>query len=182
MDVLHQLQNDHDPKARLGDVQELLEMYEVLDNEALLELCQETETLLRNKRLELELAPTPELEMSVCKLEQAVRKLYLLIDMMPFIDRDRAIALYRTALDPELDHCSHIGEHVSTQLDSLGMSEDTASVWRHALGSKSDTKTAIYAIRMYETIMQEQGLRPRDVPQIITRDYRISRQRNAQFL
>lgn len=182
MDVLGQLQNDHDPKASLKDVQELLEMSEALDNEALLGVCYEAETLLRNRRLELELEPTPELEMSVCKLELTVRRLYLLIDMMPFIDRARAIALYKIALDPELGHCAHIGEHVSMQLDSLGISEDTATVWRHAFSSRSNTNTAIYAIEMYETIMKEQGLKPSDIPSAINQDYRISRRQYPQSL
>lgn len=182
LDVLHQLQDDHDPKATLEVVRELLEMSEALDNEALLGVCHEAESLLRNKSLELELAPTPELEMSVCKLEQTVRKLYLLIDLMPFIDRSRAIALYKIALDPELDHCLHVGEHVSMQLDSLGVSEDTATVWRHAFSSRNDTKTAVYAIEMYETIMREQRLRPSDIPSTITRAYRISRGKYSRSL
>ncbi|MBI3494884.1 hypothetical protein HY004_02800 [Candidatus Saccharibacteria bacterium] len=174
--VLHRLQDEHDEDAEPDLAIELVELACKLDNDTLLHLCCEAEIFIGERELESALGePDPELEAKIHRLYDALAKLYQLIDVMPSIDRDRAIKLYERGLDNELEYRFHAGSHISMCLDSIGMSEDTVAVWQVALLS-NQPKVAEYARASYKDIMYEQELMPSDVPNAINKAYRVSNQ------
>lgn len=175
MAVLHQLQDEHDEDAEPDLAIELIDLAGKLDNDTLLHLCCEAEIFISERELEDALGtPDPELKAKIHRLYDALTKLYLLMDVMPSIDRDRAIMLYERGLDNELEYRFHAGTHVSMCLDSIGMSQDTVIVWKNALLS-NQPKIAEYARESYKDIIQEQRLVPSDIPREINEAYRLSR-------
>ena len=173
--VLHQLQDEHTERVEPALAVELVELTSKLDNDTLLHLYCEAETFLNERNWERAVSETdPELQAKILRLEAPASKLCILIEVMPQIDRSRAIKLYERGLDNELEYRKRAGMNISMHLDSLGMSEETSKAWQNALLSDQPA-TAACARASYDNIMHEQGLLPSNVPRSIRRAYSLSR-------
>lgn len=175
--VLQKLQGEHDPDAPVEYAQQLIELAGTLDNDQLLGLCCEIEVSIRKNKIDQELEPNTKRLLKISNLEMTIAKLRLLVDLMPTIDRARAIDLYKRALDPELEYHFQIGGYVSKCLDSLGVGADTAPAWRNALDS-DDPEITNNAIAMFENIQQEHHLDDGDIPDIILQAYRLAQSKH----
>ena len=171
--VLQKLQDEHNPDAPVEYAQQLIELADKLDNDQLLGLCCEIEESIRKNKIDQELEPNTNRVLKIANLEMTIAKLHLLVDLMPTIDRTRAIGLYKRALDPELEYHFQIGGYISLCLDSLGVGADTAPAWRNALDSDVP-EIAKNAIVMFENIQQEHHLDNEDIPDIILQAYRLA--------
>ncbi|MEK7621411.1 MAG: hypothetical protein AAB395_03600 [Patescibacteria group bacterium] len=172
--VLQKLQGEHDPDTPVEYAQQLIELTGTLDNDQLLGLCCEIKVSIRKNKVDQELEPNAKRVLKISNLEMTIAKLHLLIDLMPTIDRTRAINLYKRALDPELEYHFQAGGYVSKCLDSLGVGADTAPAWRNALDS-NDPEIANNAIAMFEDVQQKHCLEDEDIPAEILEAYRLAK-------